>query len=64
MLQDELQKVFAVEGATTRFAGLAFRIPECNPAVLIGDDIFFADLYGLFPGGHEPPLRPASILPP
>ena len=43
MLQDELQKVFAVEGAVTRFAGFAFRIHERNPAILIRDDILFTD---------------------
>jgi len=43
MLQDELQEVFAVEGAATCFAGFAFRIHERNPAILISDDILFTD---------------------
>jgi hypothetical protein len=43
MLQDKLKKVLAFEGAMADFAGLAFRILESNPAVLIGNDIFFTD---------------------
>jgi hypothetical protein len=43
MLQDELHEVLAFEGSMANFAGLAFRILESHPAVLIGNDIFFTD---------------------
>jgi hypothetical protein len=43
MLQDQLQKVLSFESFIADFPGFAFRIPERNPAVLIGNDIVFAD---------------------
>ena len=43
MLQYESQKVLSGKGAIADLAGVAFRIFESDPAVLIGDDVFFAD---------------------
>ncbi len=42
VLQNELQKIFAFEGAITNTAGPAFSILESDPTVLVGNDIFFA----------------------
>lgn len=43
MLQYELQKILAGKSAVAGPAGLAFRILEGDPAVFVGDNVFFAD---------------------
>ena len=42
VLHDQLQKSFPFKSAVLRIPGLAFNILKSNPAVLIGNDIFFA----------------------
>ena len=43
VLQDQPQEVFALGGAVTCFAGTAFDVLKGDIAVLVGDDIIFAD---------------------
>lgn len=43
MLQDQVQKVLPFEGSMAGFSGTAFNILESHPAILVGNDILFAD---------------------
>jgi len=43
MLHDQMQEIFPFKGSISRIAALAFNIFKRDPAVLIGNDIFFAD---------------------
>ncbi len=43
VLHDQMQKVLTFKASMSGFAGLAFNIFKGHPAVLIGNDIFFAE---------------------
>ena len=43
MLQYQPQEVFALEATVAGFAGTAFDVLKGDTAVLVGDDIIFAD---------------------